>query len=132
MDASLSSLKNYDWFASLEESNNRFIVYVHRMGTDISNLIPRFVNDKQVLVHFACFKDLTKEKYVKSMTLGSSFAAFVEKQEAKSELSKMERIYSINDIEDIFYEIVDQDDSVSSVSREFPILREKIERVYTK
>jgi hypothetical protein len=64
-----TSLKDYDWFFSVEENDKEVIVYTEYMNLDIFNTVPEMCNGKRVLIYFVNYKFCCKENFIDEVIL---------------------------------------------------------------
>lgn len=144
-------LSGFDWFHSIAtDSYGRYVVYVQYMNQDVLSTIPDSCDGKQVLVHFVSSITSKPEQYSHPETLIRRAPLIVQVPTALQRVHKQvqEEKEECNDLDlseidslmngvigkdallNVFYEIHDQDDAVTSVSESFPEVRKKLESLY--
>lgn len=128
-----------DWFHDvLPGDHDRIIVCVNRMDNEAHTLIPDFVNKHQVLVHYASYYSVEKDKFTEKLSSPAmaSKPGFVDDVEDPDldhlikELDRLERICGSNILQDIFYEIHDGKNAVTNLSVKFPEVRSGLEKLF--
>ena len=117
------------WLSEIvKDKSGRYIVYVNRMGSDV--IIPDFMPDgTQILCHFAYNED----NYI-NRTSTSTLQVHVKETKdlafLQDELYDLEVIFG-EDVENVFYEIVDGVDAITNKSDNLPVLRAKLDELYS-
>lgn len=145
------SFKGKDWFFDADMQNGRLVVYAHFMSTEIMQSVPRDVEGKQVLLHFAASKKTTTESFVAKPVLHQPkpveslmpvVAAVVapvdtckedindDVEYLRGELDRLEDICGEFTLESIFYEEHDKHNSITNLSETFPEVRRAIHILY--
>jgi hypothetical protein len=117
----LSTLQNKSWFDSITEDQfGRIVVYVNQMSEDIFKQVPETLDNKNVLIHFAGYKNATREQFTNA-TLS-----------IKDRLLLLQNFCdnSLPILQDIFFEEHDQNNAVSNLSSQFPIVREEMSKLF--
>lgn len=127
-----NSIVNSDWFDSIEIINNKILVYVKEMSLDILQAIPQKIDGKPVFVHFLSSKNVSIDHYVDKKDFGSTTQSGSEYQMLHCELSDMRKLCDYSSILDIFYEIHDGDNAITSFSEEYPMIKESMKVLYNK
>ena len=123
--SSLSALlPKEDWFSCVELENNRFIVYVHYMNLQVFDKIPKYYQDKQVLVHFEASR--SKNYNYTEVSEEDSLNYLNET------LDNLETNYDSNVLEHIFYEVHDKQNAITNLSSKYPEAREILDNLYKK
>ena len=130
-----------DWFAKADyDQYGRPVVYVHRLSLEIGLKVPRHIDGKQVLVHFASSLPASQSKFVEVEVLkpvaqdddllADEPEPVVDIDVLISELDRLERVCGSNILQDIFYEVHDGKNAVTNLSARFPDVREDVEALY--
>jgi len=122
------------WFYAVYPTGYKQIV-VHALwqSKDILELIPEFVGEYQVLVHFA-LPDYKKEH--KPAVYGSCIIPESDHQpELKidsliKELDRLEKVCGSHTLQDIFYEVQDGKNAVTDMSKRYPEVRSSLEKLF--
>lgn len=146
--------KGQDWFYDIGlDQYGRVVVYTHRMGKDIYNLVPTSLEGHQVLLHFAFSKMATLDQFVdKPQAPGAILRAHKSSEltveeadieevmgqadEEKSlrhlqnELERLEKICGSFTLQEIFYEIQDGKNAVTNMSTRYPDVRKDMEKLF--
>lgn len=146
--------KDRDWFHSTEIANNKIIVYTNTMSGDILRAVPASIDGYEIFLHYARSKVVNKTEFVYNpqpyLNLvaqvkdgNDTFLAGNPKVEELSsdllerditelvlELDRLERLCGSNILQDIFYEIHDQNNAVTNLSAKFPDVRRGLEKLY--
>ena len=138
-----NSVKDKDWFHSTElKDNGTIVVYAKYMSGDILVAVPDFIDKHQVLVHYARSKTATKNEFVSDNKpvyvqlpipkIEELSSDLLERDitELICELDRLERVCGPNILQDVFYEIHDQQNSVTNLSAKFPEVRRSLEKLY--
>ncbi len=131
MDHQLQKLKtlieNYDYCTDVQrDSFNRLVVYTNDMKTAMVSL-PDYIDNEQVLVHFASSMDLG-DKYRK--TLSSDKEEDLSMELLAKELEKMSQSCTWEVLTAIFFEVHDKENAVSGYSKAFSSTYKSMERLY--
>lgn len=135
--------KDKDWFHDVSTDMwGRHIVYVHYMNSDIMSYIPTQNCGKQVLCHYAAASLAKKDNFIKSNSLtGFQFDKTVIQSSDEEVYSLADLISALDHLESkvgsnimnhIFYEVHDKHNAVTNLSATFPLIRSKMEELYSK
>ena|ERR1700722_14729619 len=129
-----STYQHKDWFADVgTDPFGRVVVYVSRMNYETLHDIPDYVGDKQVVVHFNASNKATREQFTNQ--IGPIYKTpIVEPEEEltalQHALDELELICGSHNLQDIFYEIHDQNNAITDVSSKYPKVREVMEILF--
>jgi len=136
--------RDQPWFHSMEtEASGRIVVYVKYMDKEVLTSVPDTIDGKQVVVHFAGAKLATREMFTNNPSMRTSFVASLDQSPDVGfdesdvdvallidELEKLERRCSSGQLADIFFEIKDQHNAVTDLSKIYPDVRKSLEKLY--
>jgi hypothetical protein len=112
--------EKFDWFECVDIVDNNFIVYVNRMGTEVFNKVPDYINKRKVLIHFYASKMANKNVYTTS-----SYDEFNKNLEIQQFVKKNIHTYGKTVVGYVFYEIYNSNiEKTNSVK--YPHLHEEI------
>lgn len=148
-------LDPYDWFYEVEAEARRYVVYVNYMCSEQDTIIPDMVQGRQVVVHFTSAKTGSAQDYMAEdkktftyhqfpfLTPDSSGSITQEDLEAGlkelsapnetilvQELTRLEKQVGPNILFDIFFEIHDGKNAVTTLGSKFPETHEGMKRLY--
>lgn len=134
-----------EWFNDVVPGDHdRIIVCVNHMDNETHTLIPDFINNHQVLVHYASYYSIDKDKYTDKQTKlvvvndlpipsRSGLVSDVPAPDFDflvSELDRLERIGGSNILFDVFFEEHDGKNAVTNLSAKYPEIRKSIHDLY--
>ncbi len=135
-----------EWFNDVVPGDhNRIIVCVNHMDNETHTLIPDFIDNHQVLVHYASFYRIERDNFTENLSKTHTNVApimmatkpeFVDDVEAPDldiliqELEALEKICGSNILQDIFYEVHDGKNAVTNLSSKFPEVRSSLENLF--
>lgn len=147
-------LDPYDWFYEVVAEARRYVVYVTYMDST-QNIIPDFVQGRQVVVHFANTAPSTKSEYISKpmdnhrlpvLTFDPSGSLSQEDLDISllqlkdveipnidslcKALDRLEREVGSNTLQDIFYEIHDGRNAVTNLGSRYPDVQASMKRLY--
>jgi hypothetical protein len=140
--------KGKDWFNDIGTDNlGRCVVYINYTCHETLRDIPDQIAGKQVVVHFATSRDISKDKFVTrpqaiSIPLYVPLADMIklppeeDESEDKSlrhltdELDRMEKICGTNTLGEIFFEIHDKSNAVTNLSARYPEVSRVMQKLY--
>lgn len=118
--------EKFDWFECVDIKDNKVIIYVNRMGSEVFNKVPDYFNSKQVLVHFFSSRMSDKNNY-----MTHSFDAFNKQLEIQEFIKKNVFIYGKTVFGYVFYEIYNSNiENKNSIK--YPHLHEEITNLCNK
>lgn len=121
--------RDHHWFSSIEEEFDKYIVYVHSMSREVFEIVPRKIDNKQVLIHFVQYRDFDPNSIANYVyTLNQ----VEEKTDLKKVITNLKKDCSSSILEEIFYEVHDGDNSVTNQSWKHPKIREQLEKLYNE
>lgn len=135
-------LSQYDWFDFIEQDEyGRYVVYSKYINNNVRSLVPSTVENKQLLLHFSAYAHAKPEVlyFGKTSTLNrllnqledsslSSNDTYVVLDQIMDELELMTD--SFDRVEDIFYEIHDKQNAITNHSKNYPLVRSTLEKMY--
>ena len=130
-------LKDKPWFYDLKAFDpRRIVVYTTYQSGDILREIPDEVGGRQVLVHFAPRSKPSTSTVLSS--LPSKTSEYIESippselniNELVDELDKIEKMCGSRTLQDIFYEIHDGKNAVTDMSKRYPEVRSRLEKLF--
>lgn len=137
------SLKDKPWFHSMEtDSSGRIVIYAAYIDKEVEASVPAVWEGKQVLMHFASAKLATREKFTNNPNApGATLKAYVPDVDVSddaepdianltAELEFLESLYNTEALSDIFFEIKDQHNAVTDLSKRYPDARKSLEKLY--
>jgi hypothetical protein len=157
MDQLKNEFQHKDWFHSVGlDQYGRPVIYVHVMNHETLYDIPDSVDGKQVLTHYAASKLVTIEQftnksvtqYVPTYSREIDVSAVVLSDEPtvddivgpaeeekslrhlQNELDRLEKACGSYTLQDIFYEVHDGPNAVTSMSARHPDVRKSLEKLY--
>lgn len=114
----------YAWFDSVDTDRfGKIIIYVHFLYPSIWNLIPEYVLEKQVLIHFSSYKDFDKNKTTHNLSK-------LDNNELKSIIKRLKTDCGKTTLENIFFEVHDGENAVTNESYKFPKIKTELEKLY--
>jgi len=137
-------LDPYDWFYEVEAEARRYVVYVTYGCSEQNKIIPDMMHGKQVVMHFACAKNISREQFLTpaksynqvfvtpdvsgSVTQEDLESCISQLQDVQvpnldnlcNELDRLERQVGSNILQDIFYECHDGKNAVTSLGDKYP------------
>lgn len=135
-----------DWFYSVGIDNiGRYVVYVKYMNIKNTSNLPMFIDDKQVLVHFASNLTATRDQFVETHNLsGNTMRENSSLQEElldydfndesiramENTLSVLTKVCGHDVLENIFYEIKDGKNAVTNDSEKYPEVRQELQKLF--
>jgi len=136
--------KGKDWFYDADMFNGRLVVYTHFMSEEVMKTVPRDVEGKQVLLHFAACKRVTTDSFVVKPVLHEPkpvvpVAELVKKSTVdidhemeylRGELDRLEGMCNSNTLQDIFFEVHDGKNAITNISSKYPDVREEMVILY--
>src|SRR5271166_744390 len=135
-------LDPYDWFHEIGVEDNRYIVYVSYMDQSQDSIIPdRAPDGKQILCHFVSSMTVAKDKFLDltSPTMENVLVdecEFLSKSDVddleqfQKELGELQKICGSHTLQEIFFEIKDQENAVTNMTIRFPEVRKELEKLY--
>jgi hypothetical protein len=150
-------LDPYDWFYEVVAEARRYVVYVTYMDSTQDTAIPDFVQGKQVVCHFASAAPGAKNEYLSKPQLNTyhtlpllvpDSSGSVVQDDLEScisqlkdvevpnvatlchALDKLEKEVGSNILQDIFYEIHDGSNAVTSLGSRYPDVQASMKRLY--
>lgn len=133
----INKFNKYDWFHSVgQDQYKRTVLYVKYLNSEV--LLETKDLDRNILIHFSESFLAFSEDYTinasasKIPVLASVINSTIELDEIDihEELWNLQRICGRDNLENIFYEVHDGDDAVTSLSSEFPEVRVAMEVLY--
>jgi hypothetical protein len=126
-----------NWFYEVgKDQYNRFVVYVHYICSenfgDDTCIFPRFIDNRQVLRHFASSKTVKIEDYIISI----SFPNFDQEESIlnleylNNELDRLTKICGASTLEEIFYEEKDGKNAVTDWSVQYPDVSQRMHQLF--
>jgi hypothetical protein len=144
-----STFANKEWFDSVgRDQYGRLTVYVRFMNMETMTGIPSQMNGEQIMVHFAANKAAKSENFTLSGSSKPVTLTPVAEEELDNEgelpsyllesdvgdliqeLERLEKICGTNILQDIFYEIHDGDNAVTSLSIRYPDVKVSLQKLY--
>lgn len=131
------NLVKKDWFKDIDVKNNKIFVYVSSLNKEclLQDVIPDFIDDKQVLVHF----DLAKKQCVDELSPELDEILEFELDNSIDEELLVSGILDVknsglskNILESIFFEIHDGDNRITNFGEKNLEVKEKIQNLYNK
>lgn len=128
--------KNQSWFHSVGlDEFNRPTVYAKFISPEIEKSVPRELDGKQVMLHFSATKTLTRDSFVNDKTKIQFSDSSLEIEdlsilELQNKLDELSDLYSFSDIKDVFWEVHDGINAVTSVAKMFPSLKNELQKLY--
>jgi hypothetical protein len=140
-------LSDKDWFCGAEHEGNRYVVYVKHMNLETMTVVPDEVLGRQVVAHFISHKKASREQFTTNGTrVPFSKPAVIAPSESIEDLSsdllesdidllikeldRLERVCGSRTLQDIFYEVHDQQNAVTSYSAKYPDVRTTMQSLY--
>lgn len=125
------SYGHYDWFHSVGEDQYRCtVLYVKYLNAEVLNLTLNLPRD--VKIHFAGSLEATLTQYAN--VIPSPVEPVVSNEpdpiNVRSELFDLSRICGRDNLVDIFYEVHDGPNAVSSISNDYPSARQGMQVLY--
>jgi hypothetical protein len=162
MQEGLTALKNllghYDWFHEVCVEGTRYVVYAHRIGSDVEDRVPSSIMGRQVVVHFASAKLATREQFVENFSMvgikrgelffigaptspATTYYAPTDSDnevdvptgslsELTEELENLEKMCGSNILSEIFFEVHDKHNAITNLSAKYPEVRQAMETLY--
>ncbi len=143
-DQQVDTVSQYDWFKGTgKDQYGRHIVYCSRMDYLTISKIPDKIDGKQVVFHYhypqlnyVYHEPLT----IKQVEPKAKPAPKVEEIEVSvpdidyliKELDQLEKMCGTNILDAIFYEVHDRHNAVTNLSEKYPLVRDKMEELYTE
>ena len=125
-----NQLCNNDWFFDISILDKQNVVYVHSMDISVFTTIPNEIDNCQVLVHFANEPEKKSIKHTNPIIIEEDESNEPDLDYLIYQLDKAEKICGPNILEDIFFEIKDQNNAVTNLSAKFPEVRKIMDELY--
>lgn len=153
-------LDPYDWFYEVVAEARRYVVYVIYMDKSQNNIIPDFVQGRQVVIHFSTWAPGVKKEFINkpSLTLKpyDPFARvpleIISKDDMEmfyatgtphsdtkpsiialtNELDLLEKEVGSNILQDVFYETHDGINAVTNLGSRYPEVQRRMKRLYNE
>lgn len=123
--------KNESWFYSVgSDKFNRPVLYVNYLNKELINFI-RSKSQDNFLIHYASYAMCNKSKYV--TLLNKQADSIPDDLDTKYLIDEVEYLQSIckrSMLQDIFFEVHDGTNAVTSLSQSFPEIRQSINDLY--
>lgn len=114
-----------DWFAgATRDKHNKVVVYTKYQNYDVLTSIPDYVDNDQILIHFA---PQDAEKFSTSIVLSKE--GDLNEKDLNNTLLKLELSSGKEIVYEIFYEILDGANAVSNFSEMYPSIRKTMEEL---
>jgi hypothetical protein len=118
-------LSNKDWFYDLGfDSFNRPVVYVHYMNLSVFSEVRKYASE--ALIYYASYAKCNKLNYVEQLNPEPDL------EYLESKVKDLQSIYKLDLLQDMFYEIHDGENAVTSFSKALPELKSTLEDLYEK
>jgi hypothetical protein len=137
------SFGNEDWFFDVEVSQGRLVVYTHFLSSNIMKQVPRYIDNKQVLLHFAASKKASSDSFVSKPSLHQPKqieSVITEPDEPddvnyeleylRDELARLESVCGMSVLESIFFERHDGKNALTNIGSKYPSVKEDIDVLY--
>lgn len=118
----LEKFSTQPWFHSIDEDQfGRIVIYTKYNNDKILSEVPYIWDDKQVLTHFAAYKEASQDRYITSLI--NPLVSI------REEIEWCLAYCSADDIIDLLYEIHENEEP-SALGKKYPLIKKTVQKLY--